>query len=74
MSPAKSIPLAEAKADARALEQATRAHRLECVACYTVNGRLMACAELRDMRAELKQLRATIRDWFAPSPDQGTLL
>lgn len=74
MSPAKSIPLAEARADARALEQAARAHRLECVRCTVANGRLMACADLRQMRAELRERRAAIRHWFDPSPDQGTLI
>ena len=70
----RSVPLAEAKADARALERATRAHRLECSVCTTKDGRLMACATLRDMRAELRTMRATIRHWFDPSPDQGTLI
>lgn len=71
---AKSIPLAEAKAEARALEQATRAHRLECVRCSTRDGRLMACEDLRTMRAELRERRAAIRHWFDPAPDQGTLI
>jgi hypothetical protein len=70
----KSVPLAEAKANARALEQATRDHRRDCSSCYTVDGRLMACADLREIRAELRELRATIRHWFDPSPDQGTLI
>lgn len=70
----KNIPLAEAKADARALEQATRTHRLECVRCTVRDGRLMACEDLRQMRAELRERRAAIRTWFDPGPDQGTLI
>lgn len=74
MSPARSVPLAEAKAEARALAEAVRTHRRDCSACYTVKGRLMACEDFRTMRAELRERRAAIRSWFAPSPDQGTLL
>lgn len=74
MSPVKSVPPAEAKADARALEQAAKVHRLDCVHCTTRDGRLVACSELRAVRAELRERRAAIRTWFDPSPDQGKLL
>lgn len=65
----RNVPLAERRADARALEDAIKAHRGGCLTCVP----RVKCQELRDMSAELKKIRQEIRTWFAPGPDQMTL-
>lgn len=63
----RSVPLAERRAGARALEEAIRGHRHDGVKCKP------ACAELTGMRTELAAIRREIATWFAPGPDDPVL-
>lgn len=64
----RNVPLAERRGDAAALADQITEHKRSEACC--VGGE---CADLKAMRAELKEIRAEIRTWFAPSPDASTL-
>jgi hypothetical protein len=66
----QAITLAERRADAQGLDQAMKAHRKTCPECQP---RGYQCDAHAEMAAELRQIRAEIRSWFAPDQDQPSL-
>lgn len=64
--------LADAKAAARGLVEAIAFHKRDCQECS--RAMRIVCAGRREMERELAALRRDIRTWFAPGPDQGTLI
>lgn len=69
---ARNVPLAEARAEARALEDQMKRHRQECVKCGSGKGRIR-CEAYKEMAASLSALKRQIKDWFAPGKDQADL-
>jgi hypothetical protein len=67
--PIRNYPLAGRRGQARVLDEQVREHRRECRHCWT----RQPCGEARALAAELAAIRAEIKHWFDPGPDQATL-
>jgi hypothetical protein len=71
------MTLAEAKADRDGLTGAVKAHKAECPRCgSTARGRARPapCDDGRELAARRAKAAALVKGWFAPGPDQGTLV
>jgi len=66
MARVKSVPLIERRAEAKTLAEQEKAHLADCA-------KGNSCKELREIRAELKQARDDLKNWFAPGDDQEAL-
>ena len=64
----RSVPLAEAKAQARALQEEIVSHKSQCQSCGKA-----VCAERALMNSALRQLRRGIASWWKPPPGTPTL-
>jgi hypothetical protein len=71
----RNAPLAEAKAAARDLAEELHRHRKQCTHCsrYERDRSAGKCPERTRMSAELRVMRAEIRDWFKPQADDAKL-
>jgi hypothetical protein len=71
------MTLAEAKADRDGLKSAVKAHKAECPQCgSTARGRARPapCDDGRALAARAAAAGRLVKGWFAPGPDQGTLV
>lgn len=69
--------LAEAKAERDDLNRAIKRHKAECALCgSTARGRARPkpCDRGRDLAERHRETARLVREWFAPGPDQGTLV
>lgn len=69
--------LAETKAERDDLNRAIKRHKGECPQCgSTARGRArpQPCDRGRELTRRHKEAVKAIREWFAPGPDQDTLI
>lgn len=72
-----AMTLAEARAERDGLKTAIAEHKAGCPACgSTARGRARPrpCAEGAELAADHRAAVKTVKGWFDPSPDQGTLV
>jgi hypothetical protein len=68
-----SVPLAERRAELRAVQQQVRDHMAGCPFCQVMYRGNPSCTELAGLRADAAAMQKEIRTWFDPGSDDVPL-